>query len=113
TTACRITAGRLTPSGRLLPSAGIARSGGAVNAAGSTGSAWMPWPHVGLLLPASFILGLDTALTRVTATRARCGSSARRDLCGGRLESSPTKSRPYRDRLIEAIKTNLSDSRLL
>ena len=97
-TECRPTLRRSTCSGRRSRIAGSSRSGDAASAAASTGHGWIVSPNSGSHEPALSTLGRSSALLSDPEIRAQCGSPARWDLCGGRLESSTTKSRPYRDR---------------
>lgn len=78
-------------------SVGIVRYGDAANGGDFNGIACVVLSLAACLRSASFILGLVGDLTVEPKARAQCGNSARWDLCGGRLESSRTKSRPYRD----------------
>jgi hypothetical protein len=95
-TVCRPTSRRSTCSGQRLRIAGSSRFGDEASAAASTGRGWIVWPHSGFLVPASFTLGRSSALLSEPEIRAQCGSSARWDLCGGRLAQSRV-NRPYRD----------------
>jgi hypothetical protein len=95
-TVCRPTSRRSTCSGRRLRTAGSSRFGDEASAAASTGRIWIVSRNSGFLVPALFILGRSSALLSKPEIRAQCGSSARWDLCGGRL--APSRGRPYRDR---------------
>ena len=95
-TACRPTSRHSTCSGGRLRIAGLSRFGDEASAAASTGREWIDSRNNGFLVPALFILGRNSALLSEPKIRAQCGSSARWDLCGGRLARSRV-NRPYRD----------------
>ena len=95
-TACQPTSRRSTCSGRRLRTAGSSRFGDEASAAASTGRGWIGSRNSGFLVPALFILGRSSALLSGPEIRAQCGSSARWDLCGGRLALTSV-NRPYRD----------------
>src|SRR5262249_41796735 len=71
---------------------GIARFCGAANGGGLRGRGCDGWTRAGSRELLSHILGLSSVLMLEPEVRAQCGSTARWDLCGGRLE--PTGERP-------------------
>src|SRR5262245_9609889 len=71
---------------------GIARFCGAANGGGFRGRGCDGWTRAGSRELLSHTLGLSSVLMLEPEVRAQCGSAARWDLCGGRLE--PTGERP-------------------
>src|ERR1700722_10828926 len=98
-TACQPTSRRSTCSGRRLRIAGSSRFGDEASAAASTGRGWIGSRNRGFLVPAFFIPGRSSALLSGPEIRGPGGTSARWDLCGGRLAQSRV-NRPYRDQTI-------------
>jgi len=108
-TACRPISRRSTCSGRRLRIAGSSRFGDEASAAASTGRGWIGSRNSGFLVPALFILGRSSALLSGPEIRAQCGSSARWDLCGGRLAQSRV-NRPYRDHSVARSPERIIDA---
>ena len=97
-TACQPTSRRSTCSGPRLRTAGSSRFGDAASVGASTGREWIASQNGGFLGPALSTLGRNSALLSEPEIRAQCGSSARWDLCGGRLTRSrvqPPLPRPF------------------
>src|ERR1700716_1748513 len=88
---------RYRPSATSSPCCGIARYGDEANVDGSTGTGWIDtrldgFPKSGRCIPTQ-----TCALQPEPEAGARCGSSARRDACGGPpARAVPTATREGR-----------------